>query len=125
MVVYIVTTQNREGRAIKAVFEDRDQAEYCCALLETNDAMLEEWDTEALEISGKAKPLAEWLVIINPDGKVIDIDHRYTFTESLRHSWDIDGSCAVRMTQATDVPESKAQNIALDYWRQLEKKNHD
>ena len=121
MVVYVVTAHTSEGRKIKAVFEDRKQAECCCALLDGDDSMLEAWDTDGIKITGNATPLAEWLVLIKPDGSVIGMDRRYTFTEMVHHSWDLDGSCAVRMTHPTVLSEDRVKEIALNYWRQLEK----
>ena len=125
MTVYVVTTHSSHGRKVKAVFEDREEAICCCALLEADEAVMEAWDTDALKISCKKKPLAEWIVIIAPDGRVIDSDLLYTFDEVCRHSWDVDDSCTVRMTHDTDMSEGRAREIALNYWRKLDKKHNE
>ena len=122
MTVYVVTTRTGDGRKIKAVFEDRDEAICCCALFEADEAIMEAWDTDEIHVNCKKKPLAEWIVIIGADGRVIDMDVIYTFKEICRHSWDFDDSCTVRMTHDVDVSEGRAKEIALEYWRQLEKK---
>ena len=123
MIVYVVTARADEGRKVKAVFEDRDQAMCCCALCESDYAEIEVVDTEAIKIGGTKKPLAEWLVIINRHGEVIDAGVRYTFNETRRHCWDVDGSCDVRITHGVNVTEDTAKEIALDYWDKLEKKD--
>lgn len=119
MIVYVVTTQASIGRKVKAVFEDRDQAIYCCALFEREEAELEEVDTEAIRISGNKKPLAEWTVCIDAGGKVIDCNYLYTFNKKRHFIVDEDGSGAVYLTVDTDLPEDKVIEIALDYWGSL------
>lgn len=121
MIVYIVTTNPHGERKIKAVFEDRDQAIYCCALCDQEDAMIEEWDTEAIQITGHKKPLAEWTVFINGKGEAIDAELRYTFTEILKFSEDMDGSGAVYLTVDKDTTEAEAKTMAVEYWEQLKK----
>lgn len=121
MIVYVVTTHTPMGRKVRAVFEDRDPAVFCCALLEHDEAELEEFDTEAIKITGTMKPLREWTVYINADGEAIDTENRYVFTETLKFHEDVDGSVSVYLTVGTDVPEDKVKEIALDHWRR--KKN--
>ena len=119
MIVYVVTTG--EGRSIKAVFEDRDQAICCCALCDQEDCMLEEWDTEAIQITGHKKPLAEWMVFINSEGKVIDTEVRYTFNEVLKFNADFDGSGTMHLTMDVNASEDEAKQLALNHWQRMKK----
>ena len=121
MIVYVVTTPSSRGRTIRAAFEDRDQAIYFCAFLDDDDATLETVDTDAIKVSGNQKPLADWLVVIDPDGEVVDTEMRYTFIETRRCRQDMDGSYYVRITHPIDVSEEQAKEIALDYWRNVKK----
>ena len=115
MIVYIVTTYRDGERRVKAVFEDRDQAIYCCALCDQKDAEIEEHDTEAIKISGNKKPLAEWTVYVNPDGEVIDTSVRYTFEPQCKYSEDVDGSWVACLTQDVSVSEDQVKEIVLDH----------
>lgn len=119
MIVYVVTTHALKGRKVKAVFEDRDQAVYYCALFERDDPELDEIDTEAIQITGKKKPLHEWTVHVKPDGRVSDMGLRYTFDETLTYDEDTDGTMIVCMTLDMDIHEDKVKEIALDYVRQI------
>ena len=121
MIVYVVTTRTDIGRRVKAVFEDRDQAIYCCALFEREDAELEELDTDALKISGNKTPLVEWIVCIRAEGSVADVGKRYTFDKVRSCVEDIDGSCVVRMTHDRSVDEDIAVDIMLEYWQEQTK----
>lgn len=121
MQVYVVVTYPDGECNIKAVFEDRDQAIYCCALCEREDATIEEWDTEAIKITGTKKPLATWSVYINSKGEVIETDLRYTFSKVLKFREDMDGSGAMYLTTDIDVPEDEVKKIALDHWQRMKK----
>lgn len=121
MIVYVVTTYSKKGRQVKAVFEDRAQAIYYCALFEQDDAEIDEMDTGAIRISGNKKPLHEWAVFVSPELIVKDMGLRYTFRESRTHDVDSDGSVTVYMTLDMGVPEDKVKEIAIDYVRQLKK----
>ena len=121
MIVYVVTTYSELGRKVKAVFEDRDQAIFCCALLERDDAEMEEWDTEAIKTTGTMKPLCEWTVFIRSDGTVFDIGQRYTFKEVQRWEEDTDGSGVMRMTLSLNVSEDTVKEIALEHWERMKK----
>lgn len=119
MIVYVVTTHSKFGRKVRAVFEDRDEAIFCCALLERDESELEEFDTEAIKITGTMKPLCEWTVFIRADETIMDVGQRYTFDTVFGHDVDADGSGLVRFTLSLDVTEDKAKEIALDHWRRL------
>ncbi len=121
MIIYIVTTSPYGDRAVKGVFEDRDQAILMCALLENDDPLLEEFDTEAIKIGGSKKPLAEWTLLINAEGVVRDMGLRYTFDQKLKFDDDLDGSVIVTLTLDTDVPADKVKEIALNHVRNRKK----
>ena len=119
MIVYVVTTG--DSGSIKAVFEDRDQAIYCCALCYQEDCMLEEWDTEAIQITGHKKPLAEWTVFINGEGKAIDTEVRYTFNDVLKFCADFDGSGTMHLTLDVNASEDEAKKFAVNHWQRMTK----
>lgn len=119
MIVYVVSVHSKLGRKVKAVFENRDDAIFCCALLERDEAELEEYDTEAIKITGTMQPLCEWTVFIRADETIVEVGKRYTFENGFGHDIDTDGSGLVRFTQDLDVTEDKAKEIALEHWRRL------
>ena len=119
MIVYVVTTHTDLGRKVKAVFEDRDQAIYCCALCEREYPEIEEMDTEAIQITGNKKPLAEWTVCFDADGNVIDCDRRYTFSETLRLVEDIGGCETMFLTVDKDLTEDEVKEIAQNHRRRM------
>lgn len=121
MIVYVVTTNVSSERKIKGVFEDREQAICCCALLNHDDAELEEWDTEGIKISGNKKPLHEWTIYVNDVGEVIDLERKYTYEKAFRRCKDFDGSCTIHMTLDMSVSEEEAKQIARDNWQKMQK----
>lgn len=122
MTVYVVTTRPFGERKIEGVFEDRDQAIFCCALLVHDDSEMEEWDTNSMKFSGAKKPLAEWTVCVNGEGEAVDAACRYTFEEVCQYCEDIGGSWYACVTQPLSVSEEEVKEIVLDNIQILKEK---
>lgn len=127
MKVYIVTSGDYSDYYIDAVFLDKAQAEYYCALHKLEDVHIEEYDTDENVIECQKPVFQEWVVRFRK-GKIESINHcGYTFDNTMLEINEHEGFEVwqkvlrgyVRFTTSKDKDYEQAKKIACDLYAQF------
>ena len=113
MIVYIVTMNGK----VQAVFNEREQAALYCAVREDVDCELriDEWDTEAIQITSNKPPLYRWSVYINSNEKVIPDPACYCTFKAENSVFEEEDNCwVVTFTVDKEITVEQAAELALD-----------
>lgn len=127
MKVYIVTSGCYSDYHINAVFLDKAQAEYYCALHKLEDADIEEYDTDDHVIECQKPIFKEWSVHFRNGEIENSWFNGYTFDNTMlkigEHErfdvWQKVLHGYVRFTTSKDKDYKQAEKIACDLYAQF------
>ena len=124
MIVYVVRA--RKHCEIDGVFADRKQAAYMCAIKNTGDMRIEEWDTEGVQFTGSRELLSRWGVTIGLDGAIKHLYEDFTFDEESSVHDDGAAGWLVMLTVSFGTEVERVKELALARladWKEKHAKN--
>lgn len=122
MIVYVVVTSVCSRQRIDAVFEDRRQAAYYCAISDNLETHIEEWDTEAVQFAGKQELLSRWEGEVKPDNEFEYLYERFTLKGEKRRFKQTPDGWDVTFTVKYGTPEETVRKLILDEIEALKSK---
>lgn len=121
MIVYVVTTGTGEYRKFEAIFDNRKQAAYYCAIKNSDETRIEEWDTDGLQFTGSKTLLSCWSAFVTTNKEIRRLTESFTFDEE--NDCEQDGSgWDISITTEFGMTEDQARAFILDRFDKMSKK---